>query len=139
MKKQFFSLLVFSALLGLFFTSSCKKETSKTLIDDIIGTYVVYDTLSDVAGGCSQPIVTKTYSSVISKTSETTIKFTYFFNESADIEASISGNNITVTSGFIPYGTYNPVITRSGTTLYGSYTFSPTSCNKNGAVKAVKQ
>lgn len=26
MKKQFFSLLVFSALLGLFFTSSCKKE-----------------------------------------------------------------------------------------------------------------
>ena len=139
MKKQFFSFLFFSAFFALFFTTSCKKETPTPLIDDLVGTYVVYDTLSDVAGGCNQPIVTKTYSTVITKTSETTIKLSYFFNESADIEASVSGSNITVTSGFIPYGTYNPVITRSGTTLYGSYTFSPTSCNKNGAVKAVKQ
>ncbi len=42
MKKQFFSLLVFSALLGLFFTSSCKKENGDSkndLTTDIVGKY----------------------------------------------------------------------------------------------------
>lgn len=42
MKKQFFSLLVFSALLGLFFTSSCKKENGDSKNDltaSVVGKY----------------------------------------------------------------------------------------------------
>lgn len=42
MKKQFFSLLVFSATLGLFFTSSCKKENGDSkndLTTSVVGRY----------------------------------------------------------------------------------------------------
>ena len=134
--KVIFFTVIISALL-----IQCKKDTntSTKLIDDLVGTYIVYDTLTDVAGGCGGPITTKTYSCVVTKTSETTIKISYFYNQSADFDASISGNNITVTGGFLPYGTYNPVITRSGTTLFGTYSFFQTSCHKDGKVKAVKQ
>ena len=130
--------ILFITIVSLVLTQ-CKKDPTEEFINEVVGTYVVYDTLRDVAGGCSEPMVTKTYPCVVTKTSETTIKFSQLFNESADMEASISGSNITVTAGTVWYGDYNPVITRSGTSLSGSYTFSPTACDKNGSVTAIKQ
>ena len=133
------SVLFFTLVLILFFsTMGCKKET-KSFADELAGTYIAYDTVIISAGfGCGTNTY-KTYSIVVSKESDNSINFSEL-KGCTNEKANITGTNITLINTSCSTEV-NPSITRNGSTLYFTSfeNLTMSGCTATGNIKAVKQ
>jgi hypothetical protein len=145
MKKYTLTYLLPFLTVAFFLTSvySCKKENNNStkLIDEVVGTYIAYDTIRwtphDSCGGDGY----NTYSFTISKQSETSIKISKLGLFCNDVNANVSETNITLLTSSC--SSYSPTVTKTGNNLYFSYSDfvmgTGVPCNGAGSVKAVKQ
>ncbi len=144
MKNSFISSCLLIATISITcYISGCKKDdnNSMKLIDEVIGTYIAYDTLRytphDSCGGDSY----NTFSFTISKQSETAVTISSLGMFCNNVDATVSETNITLLTSSCT--NYSPAVTKTGANLYFTYSsfFMGTGvpCNGAGTIKAVKQ
>ena len=144
MKSSFSSLMLLIVAISIIsHITSCKKDNNdaKKLIDEIVGTYIAYDTLrySPQPSSCGGDAF-NSYSFTITKQSETEVKISEL-GLCNDIDATVSESNITLLTSTCT--SLSPSVSKTGTILYFTYSdfFMGTgvACNGSGTVKAVKQ
>jgi len=119
----------------------CKKETSPKFIDELLGTYIAYDTttVTGPVGSCP-PGSAGSFAMVITKVNETTIDISELSSCDGGT-ASVTGTNITLITTSCPSISlsFDPMVSKSGTNLNFTYSASMGPCSVAGNIKAVKQ
>ena len=143
MKNLFISSCLLIATISIAcYISGCKKDdnNSKKLIDEIIGTYIAYDTtIITPVGMCGSDIYAN-YSFVATKESESTINISKLHSFCEDVKATVTESNITLLPTTSCFTDFNPAVTKAGNILIITYSDIPgAGCSGAGTIKAVKQ
>lgn len=136
---KFIALMAIPSIILIIGGCTKNPDNSKKLIDDIVGTYIAYDTSNNVPQSLCGGYSYDTYSFIVSKETETTINISKI-QGCENVKATVSDNNITlITSSSCD--NFTPAVSRDGNgSLHFSYTFiAGAGCTGTGTITAIKQ
>ena len=135
--KKTITTLTLSAIALCLVLSSCKKDDTKTTADEIVGTYIVNDTIP--ANLCVAIDQYDQFTITITKKADNTVTIKNFDHCSDDLEATVTASTVVSTSGELcSFDNVNG--TRKGNNISFTFTSYQGSCGSITAYgTAVKQ